>query len=417
MDVRPLHLGNRLQQAYARWAAPHYARLAPEVREQVELIDGFLYSRRGLWVWLGLAGAVLGSTAGLAAAGLPAWLALLLSLLVWCLLPLGGLAGWLQPATFAAPGVLRRKLPAALGLALSGALAGFVVGHVVRHGVLDLPLLLEDLWRGLRMLLPAALAGSLAMLAMTWGVARARLQWAQRVLASERLAHERDAAARQAAEARLRLLQAQIAPHFIFNTLAALQHWVDTGDARAAPLLRALTEFLRGATELLGREQATLGDELAVIRPYLSIQQARLGPRLQVVIEVDEDGLAVPLLPGLLLTLVENAVEHGLAPALDGGLLRIHGAWLQGRLPENDAGVASADRVLDLRISDNGVGLAPGWADGTGLRNSRERLRHLGDGRAQLSLTPLQPGTQARLLLPMPGGAGMAPPADLRSAE
>ena len=100
-----------------------------------------------------------------------------------------------------------------------------------------------------------------------------------RELAAMRLTQERDAAARQLAEARLKLLQGQIQPHFVFNTLAAIQHWVDEGDPRAGPLLRASTSFLRGSTELLGQESVVLAVEIETVRHYLSIMTARLGDR------------------------------------------------------------------------------------------------------------------------------------------
>jgi signal transduction histidine kinase len=373
MELRPLSDGNALQRAYARWAAPYYARMAPGLREQAELVDRFLYSRSGLGVWLGLAGAVVGTSFGLRHdVDLPWPVALTLALVVWCALPLSLLAAWLQPGRFSF-GQIWRRLPAITALALAGGLAGFVVGHVARHGSLDLLNLGDALLRKGLVLLPATLAGAAAMLTLVWGVARVR----QEIL-------ERAQTAGQAAEARLQLLQAQIQPHFIFNTLAALQHWVDTGDARAGGLLRTLTAFLRGSTELLGRSQVTLGEEAAIVRQYLQIMQARLGERLRFEVDVAPEAAGVPLPPGLLLTLVENAIEHGIAPAVGGGTVRL-----------------AAQRTgtgVEVRVRDDGVGLAAGWHDGTGLANCRERLRHHGGG--TLALRAAAPGTEALLLLP-----------------
>jgi signal transduction histidine kinase len=381
MESRPLSEGNALQRAYARWAAPHYARMAPELREQAELLDRFLYSRRGLGVWLGVAGAVAGTAYGLRATNLPWPLAVLVGVLIWGILPASLLVAWLQPALFSASH-LGRKLPRVMGLGLLGALCGFAVGHVVRHGELDFVRLGQSMWSSFSVLIPTALGVAAAMLAVMWGVARVARDVLERQLERERLGRERDLAARQAAEAQLKLLQAQIQPHFIFNTLAALQHWVDSSDPRAGPLLRALTAFLRGSTELLGQGQVSLGAEAETVRQYLLIMQARLGDRLGFEVDIAPDCAAETLPPGLLLTLVENAIEHGISPALSGGRVEVSAR----RQP--DGGVR-------VSVRDDGVGLSTAWQDGTGLANCRERLRH--HGRGTLTLQDAAPGTEAVL--------------------
>ncbi len=386
MELRPLSQGNRLQRAYARWAARRYERMPAEAREQAELIDRFLYSRGGLGFWLGLLGSVAGTTAGLhLGAGLAIPVALLFAVLIWVALPLGLLGAWLMPSRFSG-GTIRRKWPGIAVLALAGGLTGFAVSHWERHGRIDWPQLLDDLWRGAALLVPAVLAGAAGMLFLSWGVARVRQQISERHIERERLARERDQAARRAAEAQLKLLQAQIQPHFIFNTLAALQHWVDTGDARAGGLLRTLTAFLRSSTELLGQAEVALGTEADTVRQYLQIMQSRLGERLRFSVQVAPDCAALHLPPGLLLTLVENAVEHGISPALGGGTVQVQ-AQREGA-------------VVVLRVRDDGAGLAPGWQEGTGLANCRERLRHHGAGRGTLALRALHPGAEAVLTLP-----------------
>ena len=379
MNLPPLSQGNRLQRAYAAWAARYYRRLPPEQREQAELLDRFLYSRNGLGVWLGLLGALLGSVAGLRHLDMPWPLALLLALIVWVGLPVALLGAWLQPAKFAFA-ELRRRLLVALALGLLGALTGFAVGHLGRHGTLDLARLGEELLGKGLLLAPLAMAVTVGLLGLQWGLARVR----EELLARAR--HER-----QASEARLKLLQAQVQPHFVFNTLAALQHWVDTGDARAPALLRSLSAFLRGSTELLGRERVGLGEELAIVREYLQVMQARLGERLRFEIDPGAGLAELPLPPGLLLTLVENAVEHGVGPALAGGTVHI------------EARRAGAE--LQLRVHDDGAGLPAGWQPGTGLANVRERLAHHG---GRLELSDAAPGTEALIVLPLPAASGEA---------
>ncbi|MFD2454171.1 histidine kinase [Ideonella paludis] len=130
-------------------------------------------------------------------------------------------------------------------MAFAGAFTGFLVGRLTRKG--NLALAFEDLGDKLaiaaKQATPILLIGVVALFALLWGVAQIRRTQAQQQLEQARVVQAQDALARQVAEARLKLLQAQIQPHFIFNTLAALQHWVDTSDARAAPLLRSLTGF------------------------------------------------------------------------------------------------------------------------------------------------------------------------------
>jgi signal transduction histidine kinase len=382
MAVNPLSQGNWLQRRYHAWAAPHYARMAPSVREQAELIDCFLYSRRGLGVWLGMACALVGATWGMSAAGLPFLLSISISLVVFAALPMGALGAWLQPERFVGRR-LRKSAPAVVALGFAGALVGFIAGHVGKHGSLDLPQLLRSLGSAMALIAPIVLLAMLGMVALLWGVAQTRRQILERELERATVAAERDAAARQVSEAQLKLLQGQIQPHFIFNTLSALQHWVDTQDRRSGPLLQSLTSFLRGSTELLGRGEISLGEEAAMVGHYLAILQARLGPRLRCTIEIAPELVSQVLPAGLLLTLVENAVEHGIAPSLAGGELRITAA-------RQDAG-------WNVCVRDDGPGLAPGWHEGVGLANCRQRLRHHFGARATLQLSDLRPGTLACL--------------------
>ena len=384
MTTHPLSQGNRFQRAYHAWAAPHYARMKPGLREQAELIDAFLYSRRGVGAWLGMAGAVAGTCLGLTGAGMPLLLALALSLTLWIALPLMALGAWLQPERFGSQQV-RKFLPRLIALGLAGALLGFVVGHVAKHGELELARLLLSLRNALGVLVPVVAGIFIGLTALLWAVAQVRRQILEHALERVTLAAERDAAARQVSEAQLKLLQGQIQPHFIFNTLSALQHWVDTQDRRAGPLLQSLTRFLRGSTELLGQGAVTLEAEAAMVANYLAIQQARLGPRLTSHIDMAAEAVGVLLPPGVLLTLVESAVEHGIAPAMTGG--------------EVSVAARREGRQWVLTVRDSGAGLAEAWHDGVGLANCRQRLQHHFGSRATLTLSALQPGTEARLVI------------------
>lgn len=185
-----------------------------------------------------------------------------------------------------------------------------------------------------------------------------------------------------------RLAAAQLQPHFLFNTLASLQHWVDTGDARAAPLLREFTAYLRATLPMFERELQPLADEVEMVRRYLAIMQARLGARLGFGIEVQAGVEALPLPPGAVLTLVENAIAHGIEPRLGGGHVDVKAARL-------------ADGRVGISVRDDGGGPAPGWAEGVGLANTRRRLLTAYPA-ATLELLDAAPGGLALITLPRP---------------
>lgn len=224
-----------------------------------------------------------------------------------------------------------------------------------------------------------AIAAMTGVLSALWMLTVFRVQ---QIEARLRELADQDAALRL----QTRLAAAQIQPHFLFNTLASLQHWVNTGDARAAPLLRDFTAYLRATLPMFDRELQPLADEVEMVRRYLAIMQARLGERLSFSIELPQELLDHTLPPGLLLTLVENAIAHGIEPQLRGGHVDI-------------AARASADRLL-LTVSDDGPGLAPGWREGVGLSNTRRRLLAAFPG-ATLALADAAPGCIATLSLPL----------------
>lgn len=184
------------------------------------------------------------------------------------------------------------------------------------------------------------------------------------------------------------LMAAQIQPHFLFNSLASLQHWVQTQDARAAPMLEALTGFLRATLPLFNRPSLTLGEELQAVRSYLQVMQTRLGARLRLSVDVPEALQTLVLPPGLLLTLVENAVEHGVMPSLGGAELCVTGRVLA--------------TCAQVQVLDSGPGLAAEPQEGVGLANSRARLAQAWGDEATLQLSNRsEGGCAATLTLPL----------------
>ena len=206
---------------------------------------------------------------------------------------------------------------------------------------------------------------------------------------------EREALARDKAmaEAELRVLQAQIEPHFLFNTLANVISHVDDDPARARRLLERLTSLLRTSLARTRAAEVTIDDELSVVRDYLEIQALRTDERLEWEVDVAPGLGAVRIPPLLVQPLVENAVLHGIEPRAEGGRVRVS--------------VATRDGGIVIDVEDDGVGLADhGAPPGTGLANVRERLGALYGGGARLALTaPATGGVRASLLLPAGEGA------------
>jgi signal transduction histidine kinase len=174
-------------------------------------------------------------------------------------------------------------------------------------------------------------------------------------------------------EAQLKLLQAQIEPHFLFNTLANLDALIATDPPRAREMLRCLNDYLRATLAAARRERSPLGEEFALLRSYLEVLAIRMGPRLKYELAMPPALAAVEIPPMLLQPLVENAVKHGLEPKLEGGTVTV-GARLDGAR-------------LVLEVADTGIGAPAGGGAGVGLANVRERLAAAFDGAARVTAT------------------------------
>lgn len=193
---------------------------------------------------------------------------------------------------------------------------------------------------------------------------------------------------RQALDARLHLLQAQVAPHFLFNTLANVQALVDGGSPQASAVLGSLIAYLRATVPRLHDPATTLGQELQLVQAYLELMHMRIPDRLQFALHVDDAARALRCPPMTLLTLVENAVRHGIDPSEEGGRIDVH-AQRHG------------ERCV-VRVSDTGAGLqASSSGLGTGLSTLRERLRLIFGDAAQLRIGAQHPrGVCAELEFP-----------------
>ena len=184
------------------------------------------------------------------------------------------------------------------------------------------------------------------------------------------------------------MLQAQIEPHFLFNTLANLAGLIEANPKLATRLLEALNLYLRASLMRTRAEGGTLGDELDLLQAYLEVFKIRLGPRLDFSISADPDVRARPFPPMLLQPLVENAIRHGIEPQVAGGRIQIAAAYGDGSL------------VLTVRDNGSGLGDTPGC--GLGLENVRARMAALFGAPATLEIAQ-QPegGVQAVLRVPL----------------
>jgi sensor histidine kinase YesM len=187
----------------------------------------------------------------------------------------------------------------------------------------------------------------------------------------------------------LKFLQAQVEPHFLYNTLANVVSLVDVDPAVAKRMVERLIDYLRRAALATTSAESTLGGQIELLRAYLDLIGLRLGPRLSYKIEVAPELVSLSLPPMLLQPLVENAIKHGIEPATHGGEVALS--------------ARRAGDQLVLTVADNGVGVSPMRAEGStglGLANLRERLATLYGPLAALKIEDRLPGTAATITLP-----------------
>jgi sensor histidine kinase YesM len=196
--------------------------------------------------------------------------------------------------------------------------------------------------------------------------------------------------ARELSESQLRLLRAQIEPHFLFNTLGAVQQLAQHGAPRAAELTANLIDFLRSSMRDMRSEQVCLSAEFGLVESYLKVMQVRLGERLRFSLQLPRALEEVQLPTMILLTLVENAIKHGIEPALRGGEVTVSAEAIAG--------------TVRIQVQDGGVGMStidePDGGGGTGLENVRHRLRLAYGEQAGLRLRDGDPGLIAELTIP-----------------
>lgn len=307
---------------------------------------------------------------------------------IGCAIPMLVLVLWTETRTARSPD--RTRLLALASAVLAGSLVYAALRIGWTHLLYKFPL---DGYAGFGFIMHCSRA------AIAGGTLTAILFFAARERDAQRLLHHTQLARveieRRGAEARLQLLQAQIEPHFLFNSLASVKRLYEKRPEEGRELLRSLRECLSVATSHAGRQDCSLGEEIALARSVLAIFQVRMGRRLRVHVDIPPP-LADALIPALMIgTLVENAIKHGIASRASGGTIAISARREEG------------DLVVDVR--DDGVGfrVRSGW--GVGLANSRARLATLfGDaGSLDLRANPAG-GVTATIRVPHRSAAAIA---------
>ncbi|MBI3348876.1 MAG: histidine kinase [Burkholderiales bacterium] len=242
---------------------------------------------------------------------------------------------------------------------------------------------------------------SLVDLAILWVLASAviKAMYKGRIQAEVKAAQatenaESEALKRQVIEARMAAMQAQVEPHFLFNTLASIDHLIEVDPPTASKMQKNLIALLRASMPTMREANANgavrdLGRELAVIKPYLEILKMRMEERLQTEIDVPEGLMSAEFPPMMIQGLVDNAIKHGLEPKAEGGTLKVKAEIVHGKLA--------------VTVADTGLGFGRAATSGTGvgLANIRERLQLLHGSKASVTVTENQPsGTVVTITVP-----------------
>lgn len=381
-----------IRAGYARLEQKSLAKLTADERTELLAADAAFKQRlwrnitifAGLWLVSAVAAKMLLARLGWAGAfGLTALI--LLSLTV-------ALTGaWFGPSRFKTG---TRSFVLLLGVTLAGAVAGGLGANFAQQT--SLAGVAEDFMRAApNILIGGLIAGLVYAVLMVSIVQYRRGQLQRRNQQLERQAQQ-ERMGRQLADARLKLMQAQVEPHFMFNTLASVRQLAEGKAPEAAELTAQLIAFLRGGLASLREDTTTLGCEFKVMEAYLSIMQIRMHDRLAFTLELPEALQHLPVPPAMLISLVENSIKHGVEPSLEGGRI--------------DVSAASEDRRLRITVKDTGQG--PNLSQsggGVGLDNIRQRLRVLFSDQARLIVSRNTPhGFIAVIDLPMADGNAMA---------
>ena len=353
---------NPIRAWYGRIETKNLAKLTPA--ERVDLLAFDAAFKKRLWrnialfmgVWLSLA------VVSKLALGRIGWFgAFMLSGLVLISLTLTLTGAWFGPSRFK---IGLKSLAVFLGMAITGAVVGGIAAKLAFAG--DLSLVLEQFVQVAPQILIGGLVTGLVYAVLMVSIVQYRRGQLQRNNSDLARLAQQERMRRQLADARLKLMQAQVEPHFLFNTLASVQQLAEQKAPEAAQLTAQLITFLRAGLASLREDTTTLAREFKAIDAYLTIMKTRMQDRLQFELDLPEVLNDIKMPPAMLISLVENAIKHGLEPHPDGGKISV---------------MARLDNTrLQLTVSDTGSGFAQSASTaggGVGLDNIRQRLRAL----------------------------------------
>ena len=264
---------------------------------------------------------------------------------------------------------------------ISSAIIGLNIGFFILEKMffISMNLPMKDL---LQIILAAIIFSSAALY---FFISKSRLRYRNEMIEQEKI--KRTAAEKEYLSANLRMLQAQIEPHFLFNTLSNILSLIDTQPAKGKSMLLDLTKYLRTSLSRTLPKKTTLDQEMEMIKAYLNIQKIRMDERLNFNIDVPENLRQLSFPPMLLQPLVENAIKHGLEPKVDGGKILI--------------AAAEKNSIVRIEIADTGLGFSDFNKSGVGIANVRERLALLFGEKGRLMIEENNPqGVRAIVEVP-----------------
>jgi len=391
-----------LKARYDAFAERILASLSEIERREVRTFDQWLYQGGG-WNWL--AGTVVVTTGTAWIASRLPWnmsfleAAVLFNAFVFVTL-FAGLSAWFGYRRYS--GKAFRMVVLSPLLALLGAFLGASIAGLIK-GVNPFDWLHDS--ATLRHIVTGALVLGFVYTILVALIANLRNREYRALAANLEAEARQSELSRQLAESKLKLLQLQIEPHFLFNTLGSAQQLAEKAAPDAARLISDLIRFLRATTPTLRDDATTIRQDALMVRAYLRIMQTRLGGRLNWTVTIPESLEDVVIPPGMLITLVENAIKHGIEPQPEGGRIDV---------TATQESHADGARVV-LSVADTGIGLSgPPGVNGIGLANIRERLALQHGDRAALETDANHPrGFVARLVLPLGAASGGATPEPL----
>lgn len=351
---------NSIRAAYARIEAKNLAKLTPAERADLLAFDAAFKKRMWRYITIFFAiWAVFALVSKLALASIGWFGAFMLTGVLLISLTLTLTGAWFGPSRFK---IGLKSLAVWLGVAITGAVVGGIAAKLALAG--SLSTVLDQFVRVAPQILIGGLVTGLVYAVLMVSIVQYRRTQLQRNNTDLARLAQQERMRRQLADARLKLMQAQVEPHFLFNTLASVQQLAENKAPEAAQLTAQLITFLRAGLASLREDTTTLAREFKAIEAYLTIMQTRMHDRLQFELDLPAELRETSMPPAMLISLVENAIKHGLEPHPDGGKLRV-----MARLE---------DARLRLTVADTGLGPGAGAATaggGVGLDNIRQRLR------------------------------------------